>query len=112
MWSRAARAGLKQILLGLVLIGAGCAAMANLLCAVLYGAVFISVPRSLDWVHFDASPIGFVLSVAMSLAAAPFFLLMGIVGIKGARDERRFLERLYTDRPRYEDESRTWVHRP
>jgi hypothetical protein len=92
--------------MGLAAIAAAGAAAANLFCAALYGAVFLSFPRSAHWTSFEASPVGFVMSVLLSLVAAPALALMGIVAVKGARDERRFLERLYTATPRYEDEYR------
>ena len=106
MLSKARKIEIRQFLMGLALIAGACAVVANLICAAVYGAVFLTIPRSAEWTTFDASPVGFAISVAASLLAAPLLALLGIAGVKGARDERRFLERLYADRPRYEDERR------
>jgi hypothetical protein len=105
MLSRGRRAELRHILLGLALIGGAVAVVANIVWAIMFGAVFLTYPKSHGWTYFEVSPIRFLLSVALSIASAPCLAFFGYLAIKGAKDERHFLERLYTDTPRYEDPS-------
>ena len=100
---RAIRYEIRQVALGLLMIGLAGAALANLVCAVRYGAVFTS--RGPDWAYFDTRPLSFIYSVVASTIMLPFGVLMGIVTIKGARDERRFFAKRRF-RPRLVDPSR------
>lgn len=108
--SRAKRAEIKQILMGLAALGGAFVGIANLICAVAYGAVFLTRGSS-DWTTLDAAPFRFFFSVAASLIATPFLALMGVLAIKGARDERRFLESA-PYRPHYEEPTHTSGFQP
>ena len=98
---------LRLVLLGAAMVGVAFAAVANLVCAILYGAVFLA--RGADWLYLDDSPVRFLASVAASVIAGPFCAFMGVIALMGAKDERRFLENLYPATPPYEDPTRVAV---
>ena len=98
------RAQLRQIFIGAALLGAAVAAFANIMCAFVYGGVFLA--RGPGWAYFDTEPVRFLFSLGVSVIGIIGLSLLGGISILGARDERRFLERLRAA-PRYEDPTHT-----
>lgn len=97
----------KEIALGCFALALGLVAFANLLCALIYGEIFIV--RGSDWASLDDRPVKFVLSVLASLVVAPFCGFMGAMMLKSAKDDRRFVKDLGSA-PRYEDPTKTSRH--
>ncbi len=110
MVSRGAKwAEARQLVTGLALLCLACVGTANLLCAVRYGAVFM-VRGSSDWAYLDVAPLSFFLSVAASVILTPFCASLGVMAIKGVRNERNFRKNL-PFQPRYEDTEHTFSTR-
>lgn len=67
---KSTRIAFREALAGLFMILLASTAIANLICAVVYGAVFMV--RGSGWTHLGVSPVPFVISVAASVVLALF----------------------------------------
>jgi len=104
LMSKATRAEMRHILMGMVFICVACTAVANLYCAVVYEGVFMV--RSRGWAYLDTSPARFYFSVIASLVVVPSGAFLGWIGLMGAKDQRVFYEPPPIE-PRFEDPAKS-----
>ena len=100
------RAEVRRVLSGAALLLISGTGLANLFCAIAYGAVFL-VRGGSDWTYWSDSPFAFALSVIVSLIVAPVGFLFGIV-LVDLREDRRMRRELVSralSQPASEDDA-------
>ena len=79
--------------------------LANIVCAVLYGGVWLT-RAGFKWTYFESEPVLFLWYLAVSIVVFVGLGGLAILGLYSARTEKKFLDEL-SSKPRFEDRSKT-----